>query len=505
MNSLTTVASIANTAYDMTHENVVNVSKYADKAINYEKRWTYHFNDGSAGWKQAFQEANDRKCYNIYFPQGKYFFDGLDTGAPINYDSSLQKYFPPVVIDLDNYPNLKFKPLNIYGDGTDITQFWGDGVVIGNQIEIKSTTAFGNLGWKIFGFSIICKAAGDGLCLFTNIEMNGGYIYNIGVRNLCPSNYNRNSTIYNATSALRIKNFWSGLISTDICTVQTGTSTPYSAAGLILDKVQYTIVDPRGLNGIKDSNMAFNFPNPSQDYYGLSWGMIIKNYCTNLTIHVMHIEVSANGLFIEDTNCSFIDITNCLMSMIAGTCILSRGSHVTIKSININKYEIDGQLPFSDKVEMHGGSLYIEKGVFTDTTSPYPLTKKMIKHGNTEFRVNNFAVINNSIIVTSPTYEPYSTILFYLNTVVLLDSEHRQYTLSSPALYPPGYIITIINAAPCNHAFYANTNYWVNNNYNKFYVPSYGSITLMANTTTYTTVNMYNPADADQNWALVRV
>lgn len=469
-------------AFGLHDDNAVNFARLADRtAAGYQKRWAYYYDDFDAALKLAFQQANDNHRHVIYFPQGTYIYKGTATGSATDYDASQSRYFKPAVIDMASYPNLADRPMILYGDGFDLTRIWCDGVVVGNFMEIKSSAARTYTGWQLRDFSINCKATGDGLCLFSGIEMNASVIRNIGVRNLCPANYVRNSVTYNAKSGLRVRNFWSGFIYTDIAVVNTG-GTGTDMAGLILDQVQYSTVEARGLGATKNVGSAYTDPDPSKDYYGNGFGIVMTNNCASLAIPILHVEVAGNGAYIDNT-CSYISVAQALMSQIQTVCIQNYGKSIGIDGISINTYPQSGKPSFSSKVDARAGSISIRNGLVDDSTSTYPLTVTERYSGKLGFyQVDRRPRLSNVLLATSPTYVDDVIVPLSLD-VMLIDDVQRQYALDDPSSYPNGYTVKITNVSGTNHSFYSGNvaRSWINAWYQKMYVTGRGgSVTLVA-------------------------
>jgi hypothetical protein len=108
--------------------------------------------------------------------------------------------------------------------------------------------------------------------------------------------------------------------------------------------------------------------------------------------------------------------------------------------------------------------------------------------------------------IKPPYYTEGTLIRFTKNRVVFSDITQHQYTLEDPSERSQGEIIQLINASPVSHNLYAGpNNFWINKYFNKIFIPAYGSVTLYANLDTYIVMNIFNSADTDVSWALVRV
>ena len=120
--------------------------------------------------------------------------------------------------------------------------------------------------------------------------------------------------------------------------------------------------------------------------------------------------------------------------------------------------------------------------------------------GESPFSIDTFLEIK------PPYYTEGTLIRFIKSRVVFSDVTQHQYTLENPSERSQGEIIQLINASPVSHNLYAGSgNFWINKYFNKIFIPAYGSVTLYANLDTYIVMNIFNSADTDVSWALVRV
>jgi len=280
----------------------IDVSKLASSvSVNKYHQNEYYFADGDAGWSAAFRQIKATGLKTIHFPGGVYH---LTRPAKID----LFALFG----DEDFYQN----GVVVYGDGIENTYFNGDQRLAGSAIEIGSSKAKILMGFKIHGFSLRVDSTEYALRLnpdpgngsvavdWNGCSLNDVYVHNAGV----------------GLGAIYVRRWFSGRIQTTLAVVNSAQRARYNdVAAVLLDEVQYTLLDLRGLGSGT-----------------VGWGLILQNYCYSNHFMMVHVEGAGGAMLFKGAGVGANEFIQVLVSQVLNVQPPDSGleSHNLIDSSN---------------------------------------------------------------------------------------------------------------------------------------------------------------------------
>lgn len=360
------VSAISRTYVDVTQDlGTNNPSVQTIDNTNY-----YNFARGDGGWISAFEVAEAMKLKRIYFPAGIYFFGGSSNTSCSLTDIEPRNglCYAPVIIDASLYPSLA-QGVEVFGDGGGATQFrsWAPVMSGSAALTFSASTTLGTAYWSVHDLQFMFCTVGFGVAFnnptaayprneFNTLHLARVSVWNGLVNNTCNGgSWDRRPGAQRANSmgGLYLGHIWSSTLSVDEVAVQSGgpDSEANSTGAVVLNEVQYSTLDLRGLGAARPG--AFARPDPRNEslYYG--WGVIFEANVYACTITQLHVEIAGGGALIKASTAENI-FTSSIFSMMAVACIVQLDGNAdtqpqyignnVFEAVAINLYPVNGSL-----------------------------------------------------------------------------------------------------------------------------------------------------------------
>ena len=349
----------------------------------------YNFARGDAGWISAFEVAEARSAKRIYFPSGQYFFGGAPntTCGAVDIEPANGLCYAPVVVNADLYPSLG-QGVEVFGDGVGATAFhsWAP-IASGSALTITANQTIGTAYWSFHDFAISLCATGFALAFndparaqprneFNTMHVQRISVWNGLVNQTCDSStawaVRPGQTRTNSAGGLYLGHIWSSTLSVDEVAVESGAPAAEfnSTAAVVLDEVQYSTLDLRGLGtGLPG---AFDKPDPTNAALYFGWGVILKANVYACTVTQLHVEIAGGGALIAASSAENV-VTSAIFSMMFLAAIVQVDANVdgapqyvgnnVFEAVAINRYPV-GDNMFSAVVEGNRSTLIV-RSVYT--------------------------------------------------------------------------------------------------------------------------------------------
>ena len=350
----------------------------------------YNFARGDAGWISAFEAAEAAGLRRIYFPTGQYFFGGSSNAscAAVDIEPRNGLCYAPTVVNANLYPSLS-QGVEVFGDGGGATVFhsWAP-IASGSALTLTANSTVATAYWSVHDIAFSLCATGFALAFndpgraaprneYNTLHVSRISAWNGLVNNTCdggaPWAVRPGQARTNSAGGVFFGHIWSSTLSVDEVAVQSGAPTDEfnDTAAVLLDEVQYSTLDLRGLGTGLGS--AFSSPDPTNAWLYNGWGLIMRANVYANTVTQLHVEIAGGGALIKASSAENV-VTSAIFSMMFLAAIVQLDANAdgnapqfsgnnVFEAVAINQYPVDGKL-FSSVVEGNRSALVV-RSVYT--------------------------------------------------------------------------------------------------------------------------------------------